>query len=146
MAMNEIPSDLIRRLTQLSDLNSFFKFVVFHLHWIEIYTITLIAISFVAMAVIFLMRKKAILKKCDRAISYSMDAVLVLFTMQMMAIFIAGYKLDHTPLNNEQSNLIKSIENPKFQDLLELHIYEYGSNIKAVSKALKKFKNNGASE
>ena len=48
--------------------------------------------------------------------------------------------------NNEQSNLIKSIENPKFQDLLELHIYEYGSNIKAVSKALKTFKNSSASE
>ena len=60
--MNEIPSDLIKQLTQLSDLNSFFKFVVFHSRWFEIYAITAIAIAFVAMVAVFLTRKMKLLK------------------------------------------------------------------------------------
>ena len=60
--MSEIPSDLIRQLAQLSDWNSFFKFVVFHFHWFEIYAITAIAITLVAMVVGFFNEKKKLLK------------------------------------------------------------------------------------
>lgn len=60
--MSEIPSDLIRQLAQLSDWNSFFKFVVLHFNWFEIYAIISITITLVAMVVVFLMRKKKVLK------------------------------------------------------------------------------------
>lgn len=144
--MNEIPSDLIRQLAQLSNWNSFFKFVVFHFNWFEIYAITAIAIALVAMVVVFFNEKKETFKKYHRAISYLMKVVLVLFIMQVVVIFIASYNFNYTPLNNEQSNLLKSIDNPKFQDLLELHMLDHGSNIQAVSMALKKFKKSSVSE
>ena len=138
--MNEIPSDLIRQLAQLSDWNSFFKFVVFHFNWFEIYAITSITIALVAMVVVFFNEKKESFKKYHRVISYLMKVVLVLFIMQVVVIFIASYNFNYTPLNNEQSNLLKSIDNSKFQDLLELHILEYGSNINAVTIAVKDYK------
>lgn len=144
--MNEIPSELIRQLAQLSDWNSFFKFVVLHFNWFEIYAIISIAIALVAMVVVFFNEKKETFKKYHRAISYLMKVVLVLFIMQVVVIFIASYNLNYTPLNNEQSNLLKSIDNPKFQEFLDSYIWEHGSNIQAVSMALKKFKNSGASE
>ena len=144
--MNEIPSDLIKQLAQLSDWNSFFKFVVFHFHWFEIYAITAIAIALVAMVVVFFNEKKETFKKYHRGISYLVKVVLVLFIMQVVVLFIASYHLNYTPLNNGQINLLKSIDNPKFQELLDSYIWEHGSNIQAVSIAVKKFKNNGASE
>lgn len=144
--MSEIPSDLIRQLAQLSDWNSFFKFVVLHFNWFEIYAIISITITLVAMVVVFFNEKKESFKKYHRAISSLMKVVLVLFIMQVVVIFIASYNLNYTPLNNEQVNLLKSIKNSKFQDLLELHMLDHGSNIQAVSIAVKKFKNNGASE
>lgn len=144
--MNEIPSDLIKQLTQLSDLNSFFKFVVFHFRWFEIYAITAIAIAFVAMVAVFLTRKNETFKKYHRAISDLIDVVFVSVIMQVVVLFIASYHLNYTSLNNAQINLLKSIDNPKFQEFLDPYIWEHGSNINAVTIALKKFKNSGALE
>lgn len=144
--MSKIPSDLIKQLTQLSDLNSFFKFVVFHFDWFEIYFIVAIAIAFVAMVVVFLTRKNETFKKYHRAILDLIDVVFVSVIMQVVVLFIASYHLNYTPLNNGQINLLKSIDNPNFQGFLDPYIWEHGSNINSVSIALKKFKNSGASE
>lgn len=144
--MGEIPSDLIKQLTQLSDLSSFFKFVVFHFDWFEIYFIVAIAIAFVAMVVVFLTRKNETFKKYHRAISDLIDVVFVSVIMQVVVLFIASYHLNYTPLNNGQINLLKSIDNSKFQEFLNPYIWEHGSNINSVSIALKTFKNSGASE
>ena len=144
--MSEIPSDLIRQLTQLSDLNSFFKFVVFHFDWFEIYFIVAIAIAFVVMVVVFLTRKNEIFKKYHRAISDLIDIVFASVIIQVVVLFIASYHLNYTPLNNGQINLLKSIDNHRFQEFLNPYIWEHGSNINSVSIALKKFKNSGASE
>ena len=57
-----------------------------------------------------------------------------------------GYRLNSIPLNDEQVTLLNSIDNPKFQDFLRANTLDYGSNIKAVSEALKTFKNSSASE
>lgn len=138
--MNEIPSDLIKQLTQLSDLNSFFKFVVFHFRWFEIYAITAISIAFVAMVVVFLTRKKETFKKYHRAMSNSIDVVFASVITQVVVLFIASYHLNYMPLNNGQINLLKSIDNPKFQELLEPYVWEHSSNINAVTIAVKDYK------
>lgn len=144
--MGEIPSDLIKQLTQLSDLSSFFKFVIFHFDWFEIYFIVAISIAFIAMVVVFLTRKNETFKKYHQSISDLIDVVFVSVIMQVVVLFIASYHLNYTPLNNGQINLLKSIDNHRFQEFLDPYIWEHGSNINSVSIALKKFKNNGASE
>ena len=77
---------------------------------------------------------------------YFMGFGVIFISMLGVMMFTVGYRLNSIPLNDEQVTLLKSIENPEFQDLLRKNTLDYGSNIKAVTIALKTFKNSGASE
>ena len=57
--MNEIPSDLIKQLAQLSDLNSFFKIIDFNIiRWMELSTFTMVSIGLVLAIIAFCIPKK----------------------------------------------------------------------------------------
>ena len=145
--MGEIPSDLIKRLTQLSDLNSFFKIIAFNImRWMELSTFTMVSIGLVLAIIAFCIPKKYAQGKFGKYADYFMGFGFIFISMLGIMMFIVGYRLDNIPLNDEQVTLLNSIDNSEFQDFLRANTLDYGSNIKAVSKALKKFKNSSASE
>lgn len=145
--MSEIPSDLIKQLAQLSDLNSFFKIIAFNIiRWMELSTFAMVSIGLVLAIIAFCIPKKYAQGKFGKYADYFMGFGVIFISILGIMMFTVGYRLDNIPLNDEQVTLLNSIDNPKFQDFLRESTLDYGSNIKAVSKALKKFKNNGASE
>ena len=62
--MNEIPSDLIRQLAQLSDLKSFFKINAFNIiRWVELSTFAMVSIGLVLAIIAFCIPKKICSRK-----------------------------------------------------------------------------------
>ena len=80
--MGEIPSDLIKQLTQLSDLNSFFKIIAFNImRWMELSTFTMVSIGLVLAIIAFCIPKKYAQGKFGKYADY-----LVLFSYQCWAL------------------------------------------------------------
>lgn len=145
--MDEIPSDLIRQLTQLSDLNSFFKIIAFNIiRWMELSTFAMVSIGLVLAIIAFYIPKKYAQGKFGKYVDYFMGFGVIFISILGIMMFTVGYRLDNIPLNDEQLTLLNSIDNPRFQDFLRANTLDYGSNIKAVSKALKTLKNSSASK
>ena len=80
--MSEIPSDLIRQLTQLSDLNSFFKIIAFNIiRWAELSAFTMVSIGLVLAIIAFCIPKKYAQGKFGKYADYFMGFCVIFISM-----------------------------------------------------------------
>ena len=112
----------------------------------ELFTFAMVSIGLVLAIIAFCIPKKYAQGKFGKYADYFMGFGFIVISMLGVMMFTVGYRLNWIPLNDEQVTLLNSIDSPKFQDLLRANTLDYGSNIKAVSTALKEFKSSGTSE
>lgn len=134
--MNDmISSDLLQQLMALSDMNTYSKFLAMNQDWISL------IFALIPLAVVF----------CLDAYKNKINFFLILlsFIIVLFVVFsvsMASNKMDKLTLNKPQIVLLKSIQFPEFQTLVQESIRKKGANLDAIKTAINEYKKNNEND
>lgn len=129
---NTIPSNLIDQLMALSDMSTYSKFLAMNQDWISL------IFALIPFAVFFCMD----FHKNDKI---NIFLVVLSFAIVLFVTFsadVASNKMNKLTLNKSQIVLLKSIQVPEFQTLIQESIRKKGANLDAIKTAIKEYKQN----
>lgn len=119
-----IPSNLIEQLIMLSDMSAYLQFFAINKIglYFSIFILILVILFFVA--------------KFIPIYSYIMIAsLLATILLIIISLSITVYNLNSLTLNKQQMTLVKSINVPEFQSLVQESIGQKGATIDAIESA-----------
>ena len=125
-----ISPDLIEQLMALSDMSAYLKFLAMSQNWITW------ILLFIPFAVFFFI---------DRLNKINLSLIVFSFAIISFVIFsadVASNKMNKLTLNKPQIVLLKSIQVPEFQTLIQESIRKKGANLDAIKTAIKEYKQN----
>lgn len=127
-----ISPDLIDQLITLSDMNACLKFLAMNQDWISL------IFALVPLAVIFCID----FKKNNKI---NIFLVVLSFAIVLFVTFnadVTSNKINKLTLNKSQIVLLKSIQVPEFQTLVQESIRKKGANLDAIKNAINEYKDN----
>ena len=127
-----ISSDLLQQLMTLSDMSTYSKFLAMNQDWISL------IFSLIPFAVFFCM-------DFHKNNKINIFLVVLSFAIVLFVTFSADVpsnKMNKLTLNKPQIVLLKSIQVPEFQTLIQESIRKKGANLDAIKTAINEYKNN----
>lgn len=121
--MSNLPTN--EQILALLDINPVFKFLC-------IYELEIIIGLFIIWCVHTIIDFKKIEKEGKLKIGIDYSAIILFSIFILTEITISRYQL-----NEEQIKIIKSVENPTFQSVVDENFQKYGKNLYAIKHALK---------
>lgn len=127
-----ISSNLLQQLMALSDMNVYSKFLAMNRDWISS------IFALIPLAVVFCL---------DFRKNNKINIFLILFSFSIILFIVfstdvASNKMNKLTLNKPQIVLLKSIQVPEFQTLIQESIRNKGANLDAIKTAIHEYKNN----
>lgn len=134
--MNSIDniSNLIDQLIRMSDYNPYFQFVLMNKEKI-------LVTSIVAMLFLLLLTGKMMKNIIRKRFAIILFAILSLLAFTTLASFLFSM---FASLTQDQIRMVKSIDSPEFQTIVQKSILRNGATLDAINSAVKEFQENVA--
>lgn len=134
--MNSIDniSNLIDQLIRMSDYNPYFQFVLMNKEKI-------LVTSIVAMLFLLLLTGKMMKNIIRKRFAIILFAILSLLAFTTLASFLFSM---FASLTQDQIRMVKSIDSPEFQTIVQKSIMQNGATLDAINSAVKEFQENVA--
>lgn len=133
--MNSIDiSNLMDQLIRMSDYSPYFQFVLMNKEKI-------LVTSIVAMLFLLLLTGKMMKNIIRKRFAIILFAILSILAFTTLASFLCSM---FASLTQEQIRMVKSIDSPEFQTIVQKSIMQNGATLDAINVAVKQFQKNVA--